>query len=263
MEIIFVFIFGAFLGSFLYVLIKRLPISESVIFSRSKCDHCGHVLGGLDLIPLFSYLFLGGKCRYCKKKLSPNYPLFEFFSAVGYALLYVAVIDGYIAYPLLYGSKILLFIYLAVILSTLVVIFFTDLSSYIIPFGVVVVGAVVSAVYLLLLGPEYFLEHLLVGVATAVFFFLIYLITLKKGIGLGDVVYAFYMGLFLGFPKIIPGLYVSFLTGAVVSIILILLRRKNLRGSIVPFGPFLVIGTVISLIFGSSLWNIFASYMGI
>lgn len=263
MEIVLIFIFGAFLGSFLYVLIKRLPLSESVTFSRSKCDHCGHVLGAPDLIPLFSYLFLGGKCRYCKKRLSLNYPLFEFFCAIGYTLLYIAVTNGYIAYPLLYGSQFLLFIYLGIILSTLVVIFFTDLSSYIIPFGVVALGVIVSAVYFLLLGPEYFFEHLLVGVATAVFFFLIYIVTFKKGIGLGDVVYAFYMGLFLGFPKIIPGLYVSFLTGALVSIILILLRRKKLRGSIVPFGPFLVLGTVISLIFGSPLWNIFASYMGI
>ena len=263
-EGLIVFIFGLFLGSFLFVLIKRLPLSESVVTSRSKCDFCGHTLSFLDLVPVLSFVSLGGRCRYCRKKLSAAYPLFELFCGVAFLLTYFLTLNGFISYPLVQGSYIYLFLFMAVILATLIVIFFADLFSYIIPLSMVVVGLIATTIYLFLSGGlPLVLSFLPVGIITALFFLLIYLVTLKRGIGFGDVIYGFYMGFFLGFPKIVVGLYGAFLTGAFVSIILILLSKKRLRGGVVPFGPFLVIGTVFALLFGDRVWSMVYVYLGI
>lgn len=257
-----IFVIGLFVGSFLLVLIHRLPKSEPVINTRSKCDFCGHTLSALDLIPVFSYLYLKGRCRYCKKKLSPIYPFFELFTAFSFTSFYVLVTRGLIDYPVAQNSELLLFVFLAVIFSVLVVIFFIDLTTYFIPLILVVVGIVTTSLYLLFYSPEVFVNNLLVGLGTALFFLLVYLITFRKGIGMGDVIYGFLMGLLLGFPKIVVGLYAAFLTGAIVSIILVLVGRKKLKGGIVPFGPFLVFGTLFSLVWGDAIWQAVNAYLG-
>lgn len=263
MELVIVFIFGLAIGSFLLVLIERLPKDQPVLVSRSICDYCKHVLSPLDLVPVFSFVFLGGKCRYCHKKLSYKYPLMELFLGISFVGLYLLVHMDVISFPMMYGSYHFLFIFLAVIYSTLIVIFFTDLLEGIIPLYVVIAGVLVTTMYLLLSNPSGIFSYMLTGVITALFFLAIYLVTKRRGIGFGDVIYGFYMGLVLGFPNIIVGLYVAFLTGAIVSIILVVTHKKKLRGDSVPFGPFLIFGTIVALVFGETIWSVAKVYIGL
>lgn len=263
MEIFIIFLFGLVIGSFLLVLIERLPKEKPVFLSRSECDYCKYVLSPLDLIPVFSFIFLKGRCRYCQKKLSIKYPMMELFLGFSFLVLYVITTSGFISYPLIFGSYIFLFIFLAIVYSTLVVIFFTDFFDGIIPLYVVLIGIIVTICYLLLSSPTEAVSHLLTGVFTGLFFLAIFFITKMRGIGFGDVIYGFYMGLFLGFPYIIIGLYIAFLTGAFISIILVLRRKKKLHGGAIAFGPFLIFATLCALLFGDYLWNIFKGYLGL
>lgn len=258
-----VFLFGIAIGSFLLVLIERLPQNKPVLVDRSECDFCKKTLSWYELIPVVSYVLQGGKCRKCKKSLSVKYPLMEIGTGLSFVGLYGLSVRGFLEYSLVNSSQVLLFIFLAGIFSTLFVIFFTDLTHEIIPFAVVIVGVLLSLVYLGFSDVSVLFYHLLTAFITMGFFLSIFLLTKKRGIGFGDVVYGFYMGLLLGFPRIIVGLYLAFLTGAIVSIILVLLKKKKLRGDSIPFGPFLVIGTVLSIIFGNNLWSVFRVYLGI
>lgn len=258
-----IFLFGLAVGSFLLVLIDRLPKNKPVLIGRSVCDHCHKTLTWYELIPVISYVFQRGRCRSCKKKLSVMYPGMEILTGLLFLSLYIGVLSGDISYPLLFSSSMLLFVFLCIVTSTMFVIFFTDLFEEIIPFAVVLVGVIVTGLYLGLSDLFLLGSHVLTGVVTMLFFLTIFLLTKKRGIGFGDVVYGFYMGLFLGFPRVAVGLYVAFLTGAIVSIILVLLRKKKLRGDSIPFGPFLIVGTLVSLVFGDKLWSLFQMYLGL
>jgi leader peptidase (prepilin peptidase)/N-methyltransferase len=144
-------------------------------------------------------------------------------------------------------------IYLLFIISSLIIVFFIDLKYGIIPFKIVVLSLAVITVryfFLSLTDSGYIFNYLFSGVGVFVLFLLLFLATRGRGIGFGDVVFSLLMGYLLGFPKIILGVYISFLTGAIISLILVAARRKKLRGGIIPFGPFLVLGTVVSLFWG-------------
>lgn len=252
------FIFGLFWGSFLKVLADRVPRSESPFGGRSYCEYCKHALGGLDLIPVFSYLFLGGKCRYCRKSLSLSYPISELATALVLItpLLTMNYELGIMNYEFLMSWAFYFFV-----LSGLIVIFFADLKYYIIPFQVLLPSIVVVAIWQWYFYPGLLMNYLLSGFGAFVFFLLIFAATRGRGMGFGDVVFAFYMGILLGFPGIIVGQYVAFLTGAVVSVILILTGKKRLKGGVVPFGPFLIFGTYFALFWGDTIGKIIMSYL--
>lgn len=244
----FLFLIGIFLGSFLNVVIDRLPRSETIIRGRSHCEFCHHVLQWYDLLPFISFVFLKGKCRYCKKFIGWKYPLIEFLTGCIFAGSFF-MLQNPLQYFLLVGT-----------LCLLEIIFFTDLFSGIIPDNVVALLALFAIIRVLLNGNIFF--SLITALATGFFFFLLFLFTKGRGMGFGDVKYSLVMGLLLGFPFIIPGLYVAFLTGTVIALILLVLRKKTLKSS-VPFGPFLVIGTMSTLLFGDRLWTLFLRIMGI
>lgn len=224
--LIVVVLFGICVGSFLNVLIDRLPKGKNVITGRSVCDHCKKKLRWFELIPLLSWVLQGGRCRRCHKKLSVQYPLIELVTGVGFVLL-----------PPSYW----------LIFCALLVIFVADLKYQIIPDSMVVVGVigVIGAIGLMR-------ENMLAGVGAAIFFFLLWLVTRGRAMGLGDVKFAFLMGLFLGFPGVIVATYLAFLTGAGVGVILILRRKKGLKSKI-AFGPFLILGTCITLVWGPQI----------
>lgn len=238
------FIIGAVIGSFLGVVIYRLPKRESVVYPPSHCVHCKHKLTWQDLIPLISFIFLLGKCRYCKQNISRLDPVIELISGVLFLVIY-SVFSGY--------GIVNIIIYL-MMSSILIVIFFTDLRYGIIPFQTVLVGTIASLIYLLYnFNPNIFLTHLIsAGIAFALFLFL-FLVTKGKGMGFGDVLLVFMMGLFLGFPNIAFALYLAFLTGAVASLLLVLIGSKRIRYDTIPFGPFLVTGTMISIFYGPKI----------
>lgn len=268
------FILGSAVGSFLGVIVDRIASKEPIWKGRSHCDHCRHNLNAVDLIPLFAYFLLGRKCRYCHKELSWFYPVIEFctgfvFVCAGFTLFQYSVMQA-----LLLSYQLLALYYFALV-SCLVVIFFADFRYGIIPFKVVVFAFVVTLLWYIifpylsftllqtqLLGlPTNLFWIVVTALATGGFFFLLFAVTKGKGMGFGDVIYAFLMGFTLGFPKVIIGLYLAFVTGALVSIALILLKKKKFRGGTIPFGPFLVLGTIISLFWGNMLLSYVLLYI--
>jgi len=245
-----VFAFGLCVGSFLNVLIDRLPRGEQIIKGRSYCDHCRKSLSFFDLIPLLSFLLLKGRCRYCGKKISFYYPLVELITAISFILVFYY-----------FKTQLLITIYLLLITSCLIVIFFADLKYGIIPDEMIITGIVATVLhifissYLHILSCQLFhcfVVSLLPGLLTAFFFLVLLLITYGRGMGLGDVKLSFLMGFLLGWPKIAVAIYLAFLTGALVGVILILIGKKKF-GQIIPFGPFLVVGTFIAMFWGEKI----------
>ena len=230
-------ILGLFFGSFLNVLIDRLPQGKDVISGRSVCDYCGKTLRWYELIPVVSFLLQGAKCRRCHKKLSWQYPGIEIVTAIVFFLISQRVSDTWVLVPLL------------IVAGTFIVITVADFKYQIIPDSMVGV-LVVGSVWLTLesSGPGVLPVHVLSGIGAFLFFFLLWFGTKGKGMGFGDVKLAFPLGLLLGFPKIVFAVYVAFLIGASVGIILLLSKNKTLKSRI-AFGPFLIIGTALVLLF--------------
>ncbi len=230
-----VFFVGLAVGSFANVLIDRLPKGQSVLWGRSRCDYCKKTLRSWELIPVVSYVLQRGRCRRCHKRLSYQYPLIELVTAVGFVFLYPQF-----AYWIIFSS--------------LLIIFVSDLKYQIIPDSMVILGILGA---LGALGMK--ANNLASAIGASLFFLMLYLITRGRGMGLGDVKLAFLLGFLLGFPGIVVSLYGAFLTGALAGVILILRRQKKLKSKI-AFGPFLILGTVVELLWGQ---NILAWWRGI
>ena len=258
LNLFFIFLIGTVIGSFLGVVVDRLPREESIIHGRSHCEFCKKTLRFWDLIPLFSFLFLRGKCRYCQKKLSWFYPLIELTTGILFVL--VALQLG-IQYQELHINYIVNFLYYLFIVSSLIVIFFTDLKYGIIPFFVVFPAIIVTFLYLPM-STLNFIPNILAAIGAFLFFLALFLFTRGRGMGFGDVVYVFLMGLLLGFPNIVVGLYIGFVSGAIAAIILVILKRKKMHGDTIAFGPFLVFGTMVMLLWGSTILNLTLTFLG-
>jgi prepilin signal peptidase PulO-like enzyme (type II secretory pathway) len=251
LEIIVVFIIGLFVGSFLNVLADRLPRNESPIGGRSHCENCKKTLAWYDLIPLASFISLKGKCRYCHTSLSIYYPIIEIITGVLFVLSFLFVNRDSSMYHVLsikYTSELLYYLF---IVSSLIIVFFADLKYGIIPDKVIFPAIIISLAYVIL--NTYYIIPILSAVGAFLFFLFLFLITKGRGMGFGDVKFAFLMGLFLGFPNIVVALYIAFLTGAIVGCILIVWRKKKMLGSSIPFGPFLVAGSLMAIFFGDFL----------
>jgi leader peptidase (prepilin peptidase) / N-methyltransferase len=235
----FIFLLGLVIGSFLNCVIFRLEREESFLKGRSCCPNCKHTLSWLDLVPVFSFLFLGGKCRYCKKPISWQYPLVE----ISTAILFVLV--AYFSFPDFLATS-----YLLLATSLLAVIFIFDFKHYTIPDGAIFFAIAISGIWALVSGQ--LLNYLGSALGAALFFLFIFLISKGKWMGFGDVKLAFFMGLFLGFPKILVALFLAFIIGAIIGVCLIIFGKKKFSSE-VPFGPFLIIGTFLALFFGEKL----------
>lgn len=255
--ILLLFIFGLFIGSFLNVVIDRLPRGESVIVGRSHCDMCHHTLAWYDLVPILSFVSLRGKCRYCKKFIGYNYPIIELSTGTLFIITFLALLphQAYVYHMFLNWEFILTLGFYLFVTSALLIIFFTDLWYGIIPDAIEIPLLCITLLHLFF-SPQSILVSISSGIASFLLFFFLFLITRGKGMGLGDVKFAFVMGLLLGWPSIVVGLYIAFLTGAAVALILVLVRKKRFHGGTIAFGPFLVVATFVSEFFGASLWHI-------
>lgn len=253
---IILFVIGVFFGSFFGVLIDRIPKGKDVVGGRSKCDFCKKDIKWYDLIPLLSFLILKGKCRNCKRNLSYFYPTVEFLTG----FLFVFTFIKY------FSLGAIPFFYYLLVLCSLFIIFFIDLKYTIIPDKIVFPIAVIAVLYNTFFERGVFLNHLLSGVAAFLFFFIIsyvfYFLTKKVGMGGGDIKLSFLLGAFLGFPNILISLYIAFLTAAIASIILIIWKKMRFRKDSVPFGPFLITGAFISIIWGNQLYAVFLKLLG-
>ena len=233
------FIVGAFFGSFLNVLIDRLSTGRSFVKGRSYCEHCKKTLKPQDLVPLISYLYLKGRCRYCKVRIPLRLFLVETICGGTAALLALGTLGTF-----------------GVILFCFIGIFVADLVYGLIPDLFVVIIAIASLFYVLILGQS-ITQHVITGIASLLFFLLLFAITRGRGMGFGDVKLSFALGFLLGFPGIIVSLYLAFLTGAGVSIILVICRKLKFFGSTIPFGPFLVASAVVALFWGQQIFQMF------
>ena len=264
-----VFILGACIGSFLNCVIYRLEQKKS-LSGRSFCPHCKRALSWQDLIPVFSFLFLAGKCRHCHKKISVQYPLVEIATGIIFLLIFlmslrespqasVAIqsmctksLDCFVASLL----AMTLWFYIA---SALIVIFVYDLKHYLIPDKVLFPAILMAFAYRLFENYASLPNYLLAAFIASGFFLAIFLISRGKWMGFGDVKLAVLMGLLLGFPNILAGLFLAFFFGAIIGVILMALpaslqggQKKGLKSEI-PFGPFLIAGTFMTMFWGEQL----------
>lgn len=249
MILLFLFLLGLVVGSFLNCVIYRSAHELSFVKGRSFCPKCKHQLSWKDNLPLLSFIILKGRCRYCHSPISLQYPLVEFSTGILFVFTYLHHRQNYELGMMNYGGvSLILLVYYLVLVSALIVIFVTDLLYEIIPDEVVYSATVISLPYSL------FTIHssLFTAIGASLFFLSLYLATSGRGMGLGDVKLAFLIGLVLGFPQTIIALYIAFLTGALVGVILVLSKKKKTKDH-VPLGPFLSAGTIVSLFWGTQI----------
>lgn len=244
-SVLVLFILGSAIGSFLNVLIDRLSTGRNILNDRSICENCKHKLAAKDLIPLVSFIILKGRCRYCKAKIPTRLPIVEALTGIVFVSLYV--------YTAQLFAPIHYFIFLLIIISCFIVIIFADLVYGLIPDLIVGTLTIASIVYHLSFNSNNFYQYILSAFISFLFFLLIFVVTSARGMGFGDVKLSFSLGMLLGFPMIIVALYVAFLTGAMVSLILILWRKKRFKGDTIPFGPFMIWGAVVGLFWGEKI----------
>ena len=253
---IIIFLLGIAVGSFVNVLVDRLPNGQSIWRGRSHCDVCKKTLAWYDLIPIFSFALLGAKCRYCHSPLSWQYPTVELLTGILFVGTGYLVVGPDFQTIVLHGEMVTLYrlLYSLLLASALFAILVTDVKYYLIPDRILLVILLVTLVYSSVYIPS---DNWLIFVISAfgafAFFGLIFILTRGRGMGFGDVKLSFVMGLLLGFPNIVVALYVAFLTGAVVSTILVLGGKRKFFGGTIPFGPFLVLGTYCSFFWGDQI----------
>lgn len=236
-------VIGSIVGSFLNVCIYRLPRGESVVFPASHCPACENKLKPFDLIPILSYLWLRGRCRFCGEKISVRYPLVEFLTAILFGLAWLQA-----------GGQWLTAICLMIFVSTLVIIYFVDLEKELIPDAASYAGIAAGFVFGFLRG-EIFLA--LVGALLG--FFLLWAIGQlgklwfkKETMGSGDPFVGALLGAYLGWSGALLSIFLAYILAALVVIVLLALRRVKMDGY-VPFGPALAAGGVITLFYGERI----------
>jgi leader peptidase (prepilin peptidase)/N-methyltransferase len=241
-----VLVLGLCFGSFLNAVIYRLPRGISVGRGRSFCPKCKHKISWHDNIPLLSFLILGGGCRYCRSSISWRYPLVEMITGGLFVLTFNQI-------GLIGQIGLIRLILSLTLISGLIAIFFIDLEHQIIPDKIIFPLTIIYFFYLL--ATNYLLlasNFLPTAIISFLFFLMLFLLTRGRGMGFGDVKFAFFIGLTLGFPKAVLAFYLAFLTGALVGIILILLRKAKF-GQRIAFGPFLALATLIAFLWGEEI----------
>ncbi len=247
---IFIFILGTIIGSFLNVVVLRHNTGMSVTRGRSQCFSCGKTLVWFELVPLASFFWLRGKCRGCKSKISWQYPAIEFITGVLFLLAYLH--EGFSFYLPSYFF----------IMSVLVVIAVYDLRHKIIPDDLVFLFGGVSfilAIHGWLYGSGTTLLDVFAGLLLALPFGALWLFSKGKWIGLGDAKLMLGIGFLLGFTHGVSAVVLAFWIGALWSIGLLLVsrshkhRRRVTMKSEIPFGPFLIIATLLVFFFG---WDV-------
>ncbi len=253
----FLFIIGIAIGSFLNVLADRLSNDRSIL-GRSKCEFCKKKLRPLDMIPLLSFVFLKGKCHYCKKKLSLFYPFVELVTGIAFVYTwYYSPINitsvGLTSFSLVsldYTKFILVKLLYLSLISSFIVVFFADVKYQIIPDEMQISLFIITLFLFLLKGfstVEIF-QQLIAGVYVLVPIGILYVLSKGRAMGFGDVKFAFIMGFLLGWFQGFIALYIAFVLGGLVGLLLLLSRRKKLKSKI-AFGPFLIIGTLALIFF--------------
>jgi len=244
--IVYAALFGLALGSFMNVCIYRIPLKKSVVTPPSSCPNCGQRIRFYDNIPLVSYLFLLGKCRYCRSPLAWHYPVVEALTGLLSVALFIR-----------YGLSYQYFLYL-LFTAALVTISFIDLKHQIIPDVLSLSGIAVGWAVSFVPGTVSWLDSLIGIIAGGGSLFLVAVIyeriTGKEGMGGGDIKLLAMIGAWMGWRYLHLIVFVSSLVGAVIGVSFLLMAGKGFRARI-PFGPFLSFGAIFCLFFGPEVMN--------
>ena len=241
---VIIFIFGIVVGSFLNVCIYRIPLGETIVTAPSHCMSCGSRLHWYDMVPVFSWMVLGGKCRNCKAKISVQYPIIEAVNGILYVV--VCAVNGLTWVSLVYCLMVSALLTLSVI----------DWRTYEIPFGInvflAVLGVIATALDL-----TNITGHIIGAVCVSGFLGILYLLSKGRAIGGGDIKLMAACGLILGWQRII----LAFLLGCIIGSVIHLIRMKRSgEGHVLAMGPYLSIGIALAALWGD-LW--ISSYMAL
>lgn len=237
---VIIFILALILGSFLNVVIYRLPRGESILYPPSHCPKCKMKLKWYELIPLLSYFLNWGRCRYCQERITLQYPLIEIFNGVLWVILYIK-----------YGFTYKFFCF-CLLTSLLLAMSVIDLKHTIIPDELNIFAFVLGLAYIT------YLDNITIGRSAfglligGGLFFLIALVT-GGAMGGGDIKLIAVLGLWFGWPQILLIILLSFIIGAIVSVFLLLSKIKGFK-DIIPFGPFMAIAAYLNLILGENIY---------
>ena len=230
-------LYGIVIGSFVNVLILRLPIHESITLKRSHCMNCGHTLAWYELFPLFSYLFLRGKCRHCKAHISVQYPIVEAANGVLYVILF-----------LVKGITVETFLY-CLCASALLALSVIDWRTQTIPLGFNIFIFILGLVRLIT-DISNWSQYVIGLFAVSGFLLLLWLITKGRGIGDGDIKLMAATGLLLGWQLNIVAFLLGCIIGSVVHLVIMAVKKA---GRVLAFGPYLSMGVYIAMIWGEQL----------
>lgn len=256
---VLIFAVGVSIGSFLHVLVYRtIEANEDWKTSRSRCDHCKKIIPWYDNIPLLSYIALRGKCRYCRKPIAISHFAMELLTGV----LFVWWFWAGNAFFQLVGApfSVLQPVFWLLVGVLTVVILVADTKYFIIPDWAVAILAAITLGYRLILvysgvmQPSDFVNMITAAFLVTLLFWAIWAITGGRGLGFGDVKLVPVLALLVGWPQIVVALFVAVCTGAAVGVALIALKKAK-RKQPIPFGPFLLFGTYVSLLWGTQLWS--------
>lgn len=253
---------GAVAGSFVNALVWRLHTNKSIVNDRSMCPKCQHQLAVKDLVPVFSWFWLRGKCRYCQQKISPQYPVVELTLAALFAVSYLLwdFSAGGLA-----TAELAVWLFELILLVALIV---YDLRWMLLPNRLMVPLVALAVLQLILflasgLPPAvWFVGPLSGALSAAGAFYLIFWLSKGAWMGGGDVKLVFIMGLILGFKLTVLALFLAFLLGAVISLVLLGIKLRT-RKDLIPFGPFLIVGLIIARIAGQPIVDWYLGVVGI
>jgi len=295
MIILIGFLVGAVLGSFSKALADRSLKNKSFL-GRSHCEKCQRTLSVFELIPILSFLLQGGKCRYCKKSIGLEYLAVEVVMGVVVAYLFYQQISASAggASHFQFLNSLFELVFNIFFVTILAVLFLTDLKEMFIPDRVVIPSIIVAIILLVagtlykigylykfllndqigqyLLPPhnDYFTRHafmiaqpflgaLAVGIGIAAFFAFLVFITKSRGMGGGDIKLGMFMGLGLGFPGGVIAVILAFMSGAIVALMAVAVGKKGFKSQI-PFGPFLILGSLAVLFWGREILNWYLNF---
>ncbi len=254
MEEVFLILLGLIIGSFLNVLIYRMPIGESIVKPRSYCPQCKKPIKFYDNIPVISFIILEGKCRGCKAKISLQYPLVEIFTAFTF----------WISYSFYFSISPIYTLFTIIFLCIMVVLAIIDFKHMILPDELTIGGGVLFLIYSFFNPLITYKDAFISAFGSALVFTLLYFFYLKvrkiEGLGFGDVKMMILLGAFLGVNRLLIALLLASLSGVIIGFIFIIFKGKDLKTKL-PFGTFLGLGAYVSVFWGDCVLRFIQSIL--